>query len=202
MSGIIKNVIVFPSTYPTLAPLLPPSPDNLPSGISKEEYQDAKNLRTLYQLISMICPGSHAHYASFAEFDGEPPRNYSAKVSCTGDGTSWRVVMRPEGVRGIAWYFTGLKKLEGVFNTAVIRYWDAQQCETLLEAFESGGIASLPNNWRFVVRHDEVAAGSENLATKSATPTAGTQDENMTATEVCNGDNTTEAGQEKSVGDL
>jgi len=131
-----------------------------------------------------------------------PPKSYSAKVTCTGDGTSWRVVMVPSGVKGMAWYFTGLKKLEGMFKTAVIRYWDAQQCEALVEAIESGGIESVPNNWRFVVHHDEVPGGCENLATTSATQAAGTQAESMAATEIGNGDNTTEAGEENSVGGL
>jgi len=196
MSDEIKNVIVFPSTYPTFVPLIPPSSDNLPPGISREEYQDARNLLTLHQLISIICPGSHGHITSFFDCDGQPPKCFSAKVACTGDGTSWRVVMGPEGVRGMAWYFAGIKRLEGLFNTAVIRYWDAQQCEALLGALRSGGIASLPHDWRFVVHHDEVPSGPGNLATTSATPATGAQNEDMAATGVGNGDNTAGAEQE------
>ncbi|PUU78105.1 hypothetical protein B9Z19DRAFT_105971 [Tuber borchii] len=199
MSDEIKNVIVTTTAHPTI---LPPLPDRATAGLSREDYQVAKNLRTVHLLIDLICQGSHGHHASFTEFNGMPPKSYSAKVSCTGDGTSWRVVMAPSGVKGMAWYFSGLKKLEGMFKTAVIRYWDAQQCESLVEAIESGGIESVPNNWRFVVHHDEVAGESENLAATSASQAAGTQDESMTATEVGNNDTTTEAEEEKSVSGL
>lgn len=199
MSDEIKNVIVIPTAYPTILPLLP---DRVSAGLSSEDYQVAKNLRTVHLLIDLICQGGHGHHASFTEFNGMPPKSYSAKVSCTGDGTSWRVVMVASGVKGMAWYFTGLKKLEGMFKTAVIRYWDAQQCKALVEAIESGGIESVPNNWRFVVHHDEVAGESENLPATSATQAAGVQDESMMATEVGNGDNITEAEEAKSVGGL
>ncbi|PWW74478.1 hypothetical protein C7212DRAFT_365164 [Tuber magnatum] len=197
MSDEIRNVVVFPTTFPVA---LPPHPDNLAVPLSGEDYQAAKNLRALYQLIYQICPGGHGHYASFPNATDSLPRNYSAKVRCTGDGTAWRVVMGPQGVKGMVWYFCGLKKVDGMFNTAVIRYWTAEQCEAFVEALESGGMESLPHDWRFVVRHNEVVNNSENLPTNSTTQAAVPQD--TTGTNGVNGYNVSQAEDEVSVGGL
>ncbi|KAG0137611.1 hypothetical protein HOY82DRAFT_649435 [Tuber indicum] len=198
MSDETVNVMVFPTNH--LLPF-PPHPDSLYAPLSDRDYRAARNLRSLYLLIHQICPGDHGHYANFPSIKDSLPDNYSAKVCCTGDGTSWRVVMSPEGIKGMIWYFCGLKRLDGVFKTAVIRYWNHEQCEAFVEALEIGGIQNLPRNWRFAAQRSEFVDASENLHTNFATLAIKPQEEdnNNTATGVSNGNNAAEAEQEISV---
>ncbi|KAG0633792.1 hypothetical protein HOY80DRAFT_1141162 [Tuber brumale] len=199
MSNEIVNVMVFPTS--DLIPL-PPHPNSFYFPLSDKAHRAAKNLRTLYQLINQICPHGHGHYASFPDVKDNLPENYSAKLSCTGDGTSWRVAMGPEGVKGMAWYFCGAKNLNGMFKTAVIKYWNSGQCEAFVEALEIGGLQNLPINWRFAAQHNQVADASEDLHTDFAALTIMPQEENKSATEVGNSHNTAEDEQEKSVDGL